>query len=152
MTPKLIVPFGASETAFDPDRRRNFNYELSTGRVRIEQVFGIIKRIFTCLALPKLCSFEKHNDITEVCFILYNIFIDLNEIDTTNMHLNETSFENQDNDMLLTDCIANMQDQHRIISMSKGYTFLRTSDYRIRKEGKERRNELINEFLVYLLT
>ena len=42
--------------------------------------------MFPFLAYPRLCKeFQKHVDITESMFILYNILIEIKEINTSNI-------------------------------------------------------------------
>ena len=128
ITPKLMTPFDCSQVEFDPYKRGNFNFQLSRARVRIEQVFGIIKRIFPYLAFPRLCTdYRKHILITECLFIMYNILIDLEEIDTSNIsrtcHLYTNSNVNE-----LEEQIDILKNQHEQIASLKGYDFLNTSE------------------------
>ena len=51
-----------------------------------------------------------------------------------------------DEDMLVSDCINVLYEQHQRLTLTRGYSFLRFSDTTIRNRGKEKRNELINEY------
>ena len=92
ITKYLVTPFDASQVASDPIRRNSFNYQLSAGRVRIEQVFGIRKKIFPILASAKHCDFVKHTDIVECCCVLFSILIEIQDINTSNMTIPDNFF------------------------------------------------------------
>ena len=86
ITPRLITPFDQSQVEYDPEIKGKFNYELSRARVRIEQIFGILKKKFPFIGYPRLCySFEKHVNITESILILFNLLISINEINKENI-------------------------------------------------------------------
>ena len=51
LTPKVIIPYDQSQVTYNIQQRSRFNYELSRGRVRIEQVFGLLKKIFPYLGI-----------------------------------------------------------------------------------------------------
>ena len=88
ITSRLVTPFDQFQVEYDPILKGKFNYELSRARVRIEQVFGILKRKFTYLGYPRLCfNFDKHIDITESILILFNILISINETNTSNINI-----------------------------------------------------------------
>ena len=143
ITPKLIVPYTESQKAYDISKRTLFNYQLSKIRVRIEQCFGIIKRIFPFLAFPKLCyDFKKHTEITECLFVLFNIFLDIGAINVDNLQgtINIYSAIND------PDTNANYEETMPI-SRPDTYPYYNYTDVRIRNDGKEAREVLINQFI-----
>ena len=147
ITPHLITPFDVSQVQFSEHLRATFNYQLSRIRVRIEQVFGIIKRLFPFLAIPRLFhTFEKHCNCTEALFVLYNILIEIGAIDTSNI---SNTVEQFSKDSTLEDAIQNLKDQHEQLQLQKAYDFLSNNDDdSIRQAGKEKREVLINKFIV----
>lgn len=144
ITPKLIVPYSESQKAFDPFDRGMFNYQLSKIRVRIEQTFGLIKRIFPFLGFAKLCNdFNKHTDTTESLFVLFNIFLEIGAINTDNLQNTINMYAafnvNDHQDVGLED--GNPQ------SSPDTYPYVNYSDDRIRRDGKASREVLINQFI-----
>eukprot|EP00834_Sanchytrium_tribonematis_P004174 NODE_190_length_13461_cov_0.525595.p10 type:complete len:148 gc:universal NODE_190_length_13461_cov_0.525595:4834-4391(-) len=147
-----MTPFTASQVNFDPYRRTKFNYELSRARVRIEMVFGLLKRIFPYLSVPKESEFQKHTKFTRSLFILYNIMISIKEINTSRIEqlAEEYPFENQSQ----SECFETLQMLHRSFianpdgTRRSGYDFMNHNDNRIREDGNQVRQQLVNDFIV----
>ena len=123
VTPKLIVPYTESQKEHDPMNRTTFNYQLSKIRVRIEQVFGLIKRIFPYLGFPKLCHcFATHTATTECLFVLFNLFLEIGAINTANLQttINIYAAMNvNDNDVLGTCCCKSTACVSDVVHFSK---------------------------------
>ena len=146
ITPHMITPYSESEVAYDP-RRGYFNYNLSSARVRIEQVFGVAKRVFPYLAYPRQCkNFGKHTDIVKALLVLYNIFIDISEINTNNIR---ATVNNYCTNSTIESYINEAEELHREHWVNGGYNIRNISDNTIRTHGQRRRNELVNEFIYY---
>ena len=126
ITPKLLTPLTISQIHSNPQTRHRFNYELSRACVRIEQVFGLLKRIFPYLAFARECGFLKHTDIVESLIILYNILIAIEAINAS-LILNAVSLYTQD--AKTEQAIQNANDVHHQMSINGGYNFLKVSEF-----------------------
>ena len=80
--PRLMTTFDKSQVNYLPYERGQFNYQLSRALCKIEKVFGIGKKKFKYLASPAKLDWDKHIKIVNAILVLYNIAIDMNEIDT----------------------------------------------------------------------
>lgn len=77
LTTRIITPFRSNSSTLTAVQRAKFNEFFSSKRVRIENIFGILKQIFPSLeSLPMQVSSKTHRFACtwiRVCFILYNI-------------------------------------------------------------------------------
>lgn len=80
LTTTVITPFRKNSTELTPHQRTAFNRYLSSYRVRIEHVFGILKeKLSSCKSLSIRISDKKSHKFActwiRVCCILYNILL-----------------------------------------------------------------------------
>lgn len=69
----LITPFLTPNTR----QERRFNLALCNTRVKIENVFGILKRRFPCLRHQLRLKLQTNVTVITACCVLYNIARDL---------------------------------------------------------------------------
>ena len=74
--PWLMTPFKTPQTP----TQRLFNRKLSSGRVKVEQSFGIMKRRFPCITLRMRLKPERCVPIIMAVTVLHNIGIDMGDI------------------------------------------------------------------------
>lgn len=80
LTTTVVTPFRKNSTELTAQRRSAFNKYLSTYRVRIEHLFGILKEKFSSLKLlsVKISDAKSHKFActwVRVCCLLYNILL-----------------------------------------------------------------------------
>ena len=121
----MMTPYAESEVAYDP-RRGHFNYNLSSARVKIEQVFGVAKSVFPSLVYPRQCkTFNKHTDIVKAFLVSYNII--------------QATVSTYCTDFTIENYINEAEEIHREHWINGAYNFRNIGDSTIRTHGQRRR-------------
>lgn len=147
ITPSMMTPYSDSEIAYN-QRRAAFIYNFNFARVRIEQLFGILNRMFPYLVFPRQCKeFAKHTEFVKTLLIIYNILMDLNEINTANIRSTVEMFCSSP---FVEQMIGTMEQAHRDNLNNGGYNYRDFNDDQIRNDGQQRRDELVQQFIDHL--
>ncbi len=80
-------------------------------------------------------SFEKHIDIANALFDLYNILMDISSINTTNLAAIVAAYSG---DSTIDDCIQDMQQTNILFKETSAYSTLRDMTDLQAKKGHER--------------
>lgn len=137
-----MVPFKSVDLCnadFVEENLVYFNYNLSRARVRVEQLFGILKSRFRFLNREMGVGVDLHVQITHAICILHNLSIDYGDLNVEywlSSRQNATDLENTIASQVVNDFQAHVG------------PIVHQSDLQIRREGQRRRLELMQNLIL----
>lgn len=103
----LMVPY--RDNGFLTAEQQRFNSSLNSTRVFIEQTFGILKAKFRMLNYVYVKNLPLAKHIIMSCIIIHNIILDNEEFNTSNIELEQTCTDDNDNANTTSQCTSNIE-------------------------------------------